>query len=409
VLTLKVAVLGCGTVGSTAVKTLDASNFFDEITIGDVNVKAAEKVASTCKGNVKTVRVDADKPESLGSVMKGSDVVLNCIGPFYKYGPKILSVAISEGVNYVDVCDDLDATQAQLELSGEAERAGVTALIGMGSSPGLANVIAKFCAESLLDVAESVDILHIHGGEPAEGAAVIKHRIHSMMMDIPVFLNGELVTVKLFEESGMSLEEDVDFPGVGTYKVYPYPHPETITLPRYIKGLRNVTNRGTVLPPKYIELTRELVRLGLTSEEPLEVQGQKIAPLEFAVAFILSQRERLLREAGITEPLGCLKIVVKGERGGETLTYSFAFTSRGQGMGEGTGIPAAIGAILMAQGKVAGEGVLPPEACVNPVDVLSLAQQLIKSTGKGELPLVIDVTGEDGVTRRVDIKELFTA
>ncbi len=207
----------------------------------------------------------------------------------------------------------------------------------------------------------------------------------------------------------MSLEEDVDFPGVGTYKVYPYPHPETITLPRYIKGLRNVTNRGTVLPPKYIELTRELVRLGLTSEEPLEVQGQRIAPLEFAVAFILSQRERLLREAGITEPLGCLKIVVKGERGGETLTYSFAFTSRGQGMGEGTGIPAAIGAILMAQGKVAGEGVLPPEACVNPVDVLSLAQQLIKSTGKGELPLVIDVTGEDGVTRRVDIKELFTA
>jgi saccharopine dehydrogenase-like NADP-dependent oxidoreductase len=35
-------------------------------------------------------------------------------------------------------------------------------------------------------------------------------------------------------------------------------------------------------------------------------------------------------------------------------------------MGPATGIPLAIGAILAAQGRLAGPGVLPPEAAIEP-------------------------------------------
>jgi saccharopine dehydrogenase-like NADP-dependent oxidoreductase len=232
---------------------------------------------------------------------------------------------------------------------------------------------------------------------------VVKHRIHSMKMDIPVFLDGMFSTVRLFEESGRSLEEEAEFRDVGTYRVYAYPHPETITLPRYLKGVKRVTNLGLVLPPAYAELIKGMVRLGITDEKPVEIQGQKVVPLEFAVAFILAQRKRLMKEAGIAGPMGCLKIVVKGHKGGEKNTYTFSMSSRGQGMGEGTGIPAAIGAMIMAAGKIKEKGVLPPEACVNPMDLLELAKTRVKTVGGRGFPIVIEHLDKDGKSQTVNL------
>src|SRR4030042_5545522 len=119
-----------------------------------------------------------------------------------------------------------------------------------------------------------------------------------------MFLNGKFTTVNLFDDSGKALEEEAVFQDVGTYNVYGYPHPETITLPKYLKGVKRVTNLGLVLPPAYAELIKGMVRLGITAERPIEVQGQKVIPLEFAVAHILSQRARLTKEGGLTQPMG---------------------------------------------------------------------------------------------------------
>jgi len=395
---------GGGTVGSIATKTLASSGVFSDITIADINMAAARKTVEEAKGaKVTAVELDAESPDSIKKAIAGSAVVLNCVGPFYRYGPAILKAVVEASINYVDVCDDFDATEALLAMDEQAKKAGVSALVGMGSSPGVANVLVRFCADSLLDQIESVDIYHAHGGEKMEGAAVVKHRIHSMKMDIPMFLNGQFTTVKLFEESGRVLEEDTEFQNVGTYRVYAYPHPETITLPHYLKGVKRVTNLGLVLPPAYAELIKDTVRLGITGEEPIEVQGQKVTPLEFAVAFILAQRNRLMKEAGLTQPMGCLKIVVKGYKDSGKNSYIFSMSSRGQGMGEGTGIPAAIGAMIMATGKIKEKGVLPPEACVHPMDLLELARTKVKAAGGKGFPITIEHIDKDGKTQTLDL------
>lgn len=397
---------GCGAVGSTAARTLAAGEYFSEMVIADREETAARELAAELGGGkVSAVGVDAADTEALKEVMSGSDVVLNCIGPFYRFGPPILRAAIEVGVDYVDICDDMDATQEMLAMDEQAKAAGISALVGMGSSPGMANLLVKFTAQALLDQVESVDIYHAHGGEPVEGPAVIKHRFHSMEIDIPMFLDGEYRTVRLFEESGRALEEVTDFRDVGTYPVYAYPHPETITLPKYIKGVKRVTNLGLVIPVSYAELIKDMVRLGLTSDEPLEVQGQKVIPREFAVAFVLSKRDALLREAGITTPRGCLKIVVKGTKEGEPHTYIFQMSSSGMGMGEGTGIPAALGAIAMGQGKIAMKGVFPPEAAVDPMDMIKLAGEVIKTSGKGDrAPIYIEHVDKEGNVETMDLK-----
>lgn len=401
----KVTVLGgSGAVGSIATETLASSGVFSEVTVADMNIVAAKKLARAVKGSkLSAVELDAENPQSIRKAISGSAVVLNCVGPFYKYGPAILKSVIEARINYVDVCDDFDATEKLLAMDGKAKKAGISALIGMGSSPGVANVLVRFCADSLLDQVESVDIYHAHGGEKVEGAAVVKHRIHSMKIDIPVFLNGNSTTVKLFEDSGRALEEEAEFQDVGTYSVYAYPHPETITLPKYLKGVKRVTNLGLVLPPAYAELIKGVVRLGITDEKPIEVHNHLIIPLEFAVAFILSQREKLMKDAGINQPMGCLKIVVKGYKDGGKNTYIFSMSSRGQGMGEGTGIPVAIGGILMATGKIKEKGVLPPEACVNPMDLLELAKTKVKAVAGKGFPISIEHIDKDGKLQKMDL------
>lgn len=401
----KVTVLGgCGVVGSIAVETLATSGVFSEVLIADIDIaKAMGMVERLGPDSVSAVKLDASSPQSIRDATFGSSVVLNCVGPYYKYGPTILKSVIESKLNYVDVCDDFDATEKLLDMDGDARKAGISALIGMGSSPGVANVLVRFCADSLLEQVEAVDIYHAHGGESVEGPAVVKHRIHSMKIDVPMFLDGKFTTVRLFEESGRSLEEEVEFRDVGTYSVYAYPHPETITLPKCLKGIKRVTNLGLVLPPAYAELIKGVVRLGITGEEPIEVQGHRIIPLEFAVAFILSQRQRLMKEAGLSEPMGCLKIVVRGYKNGENSTYIFSLSSRGLGMGEGTGIPAALGVILMATGKVKAEGVNPPEECIDPMDLLELARSKVSVGEKKGFPIVIEHIDKDGKSERIDL------
>lgn len=401
---------GCGGIGSIATRTVAVGSDFEEIVVADVRADDAAAFAATIDHpEVSSAAFDATDIDSVRAAITGADQVLNCVGPFYRFGAPILSAAIAEGIDYVDVCDDLDATIAQLELDDAARSADVCAVIGMGNSPGLANVLAKYAADHLLDVVASVDIMHIHGGEPVEGGAVVKHRIHAMTNDIPVYVDGAFRDVRMLEPSGEEFITETEFRDVGRFPVYPYPHPETITLPRSMDGLQRCTNSGVVFPLSYFELTMDMVRTGACTTDPLTVGGDAVVPIEFSVAHILSQRERLLREAGVDGPAGCLKIVVAGEKDGGVHTYVFSLSSTTEGAGEGTGIPAGLAAILMRRGSICGAGVHPPEAIVDPLEMLGLAGEVIGRLGvaatgtDGRVPIHIEHIAPDGTVDELSL------
>jgi len=406
----KVVVLGgCGAVGSVAVKTLASQDMFTSVVIGDMNMDRAQAIiADLGQDKVSAIRLNADDPESIRGAIARADVVLNCVGPFYKTVKTILKEVIESGINYVDICDDVDVTLEILAMDADAKRSGVSALIGMGSSPGATNLLAKLAHDSLLDETDSIDIFHTHGGEAIEGEGVIAHRFHCMSIDIPMFLNGSLTYVKYFEDDGKALRQTFDFPVVGkNIPLYPYPHPEQVTLPRYLQ-LKQVTNKGSVLPNEYYNLTRDLCGLGLASRETLEVKGTSIVPYDFAVAYILKERERILKETGFDTPRGCCSVVAKGRKDGEYQEYRFHMASRSQALGEGTGIPAAMGVILMQQGKVSGPGVLPPEACVDPMEFVSLISKVMKLDEKKEDGdsfggVIVESVDETGAVTKLDI------
>ena len=406
----KVIVLGgCGAVGSVAVRTLAASGLFSGVVIGDRALSRADAIASEAgAGRVTAVKIDAQDPASLTGAMQGCDVVLNCVGPFYQSVRTIVETVLELGVDYVDVCDDVDATLELLDLDARAKAKGVTALIGMGSSPGATNLLAKLAATRLLDETDSIDIFHTHGGEAFEGEGVIGHRFHCMSIDIPMFLDGRLRYVKFFEEDGIALRQTFDFPVIGkNIPIFPYPHPEQVTLPRHLK-VRNVTNKGSVLPIEYYNLTKDLCALGLNSREPVVVKGSPVSSHDFTVAYITQKRGEILKASGFGKPCGCCTVVAKGTKDGRRQEYRFHMASRSQALGEGTGIPAAMGVMLMVMGKVSGPGVLPPEACVDPLDFIGLISKVMKLDGKKEGGdsfggVIVERIDETGRVEKLDI------
>jgi saccharopine dehydrogenase (NAD+, L-lysine-forming) len=405
----KVTVLGgCGAVGSVAVKTLVKHPEFSEVVIADYNLKKAKEMAGKLKGKrVSALKFDALNKPSVEKAIKGSDIVVNCVGPFYNTVKPILNAVMKSRINYVDVCDDVDVTLDILEMTGRAKKAGITALIGMGSSPGVTNIIAKLVSEQFLSETDSVDIFHAHGGEPVEGEGVIGHRFHCMTIDIPMYLDGRLQYVQYFKENGIKLRQTFNFPVLGEVPIFPYPHPEQVTIPRYIK-LNQVTNKGTVVPIEYYNLIGEMCRLGLASKEPIKVKGKTIVPYDFAVAYIIKQRERILKETDFGRQRGCVSVVVKGKKEGKYREYRFHMASQSQALGEGTGIPVAMAAILMHQGKITEKGVLPPEAAVNPADFLGLLPQIMDmdkaKAGDGSFSgFLIEKVDENGNVSKVDM------
>lgn len=380
----KVIVLGgCGAVGSVAVKTLAAQDIVSEMVIGDWNIEKAEKLAKELGPKVSAVKVNAEDEQSIKNAVKGCDIVLNCVGPFYKTVKGILSTIIDLGINYVDVCDDVDVTVDILNMDSQAKKKDIIAVIGMGSSPGISNLMGKFAADNLLDETDAIDIFHAHGGEAIEGEGVIGHRFHCMTIDVPMFLDGKLTYVKYFEPDGIALRQSFEFPVLGDVPLYPYPHPEQVTMPRYIKT-KQVTNKGSVIPNEYYNLTRDLCGLGLASKEPLNVKGVTVTPYDFAMAYIIKEREKILKKTDFGKQRGCLSIVVKGKKDGKFREYRFHLASRSEALGEGTGIPAAMGVLLVLMGKVKAKGALPPEGCINPLDLLELVPKVMKLDSKKE-------------------------
>jgi len=398
---------GSGAVGRVAVKTLAAHPAFKKVIIGDIELdKANALVQELSSADVTALHVDVGDPASIKAAVEDVDVVLNCTGPFYQYAVPVLEAVLDAGVlKYVDVCDDVDATLELLEMDAQLRAVGAQALIGMGNSPGVTNLLARLASDFLLDETEFVDIYHAHGGEAFEGPGVVAHRFHGMAMDIPMFLEGELKSVRFFEPEGLALRTEVSMHLLGEgIKVYPYPHPEQITIPKHL-SLQRVTNRGTVLPDDYFQLTAELARLGFTDKTPLSVGGQTVTPHDFAIAYLLRQREEILREANFKSQCGCTKVVVGGVRHGKPRQYIFSMASADQALGEGTGIPAAMGAILMRHGNVSKTGVMPPEAAIAPMDFLALMKPILELTQRDKSfeGLLVEKVDEHGKTERVDL------
>jgi len=358
---------GCGFVGSSVARDLLKSNDFAGITLADVNDDLG-RVAPSVRhsGKITTLNLDTTDLSALARAMPGHDIVVNCVGPFAQSSIDVLKTAIEAGINYADVCDDAGVTRQLFQLDDDARRAGITAITGLGSSPGTTNMLARYGIDKLDAVAE-VEIYFVIALIDPIGRAGLTQAMGQFAGTVIQYLDGQLVEVPA--GSGATV---VDFmEPFGPSEAYFARHPESFTLPHHFPQLRRATNRGTFFPPVLPKLFQEFIQLGLLSPELVMVGESAVAARDFMVSFM--RQNPGLREKPDGASLG-VNVVVRGRKGGSSVTLTYRGSAWG---GPITGIPAATGIRMLHQGGVTAKGVVAPEAAFDP------QKYLLELAGKG--------------------------
>jgi lysine 6-dehydrogenase len=133
---LTVAVLGAGgTIAPAVVRDLAESEETSGLTLLDVNEERATAVAREHGSLGPRVQVRAaDARSGLAEQLSGCDVLVNCAS--YRLNLDAMKACLEAGCHYIDLGGLYWMTGRQLELHHDFERAGLLALLGMGSCPG---------------------------------------------------------------------------------------------------------------------------------------------------------------------------------------------------------------------------------------------------------------------------------
>jgi lysine 6-dehydrogenase len=347
---------GAGAQGIYTTKDLVSGDVFDEIVIADIDVDNAERVAREIDSlKISTIHVDVFDKQGLVKAISDADVVVNCTGPYVLLAPKVIEAVLEAEKNYIDFCDDIAAHEVIFTYEEEARKKNLTILVGVGCSPGIAPLIVMHAA-SYMDEVEEVSFPQLINSAEPEGPAVIYHLIDNFMGKVPAIKEGVRV-----EENAFEGEEIVDFgEPLGKAKVSTFGHPEIFTLPRTLKGIKNMAVKLGTYPPEDYELLKLLSQIGLASTDPLTVNGQEVVPRDFLISLLMSQPHE---ERNDEKSMSSMVVQVKGKKEDETVIYELFANAN---MGPATGIPCAIGAEMIVQGKINKKGVLAPEECIDP-------------------------------------------
>jgi saccharopine dehydrogenase (NAD+, L-lysine-forming) len=348
-----VVVIGSGFEGSALTEILAKQADVDKLILADKNLDRAKNLSQQIGNKSEAQFVDISDHDSVVNLLKGGDLVVNTIGPFFIHGTKVIRAAIEARKDYVDIADDYDVTTELLSLDSEVKSAGITALINMGSSPGLLNVFARYGADKLDTVEEIHTAWATHydgGGGPSAGS----HAFHMLDGDVPQYIDGQWVKVP----AGSGVEK-INFP-IRQIECFYVGHAEPITLPRYIKGVRTVTNKGVIIPEWISYDILKMMELGLRGTNPIKIRGENyVIPHEVAMRL----QAIYFQERDLGKAEGGFKTTVKGTRNGDEVTYIYDLPPEmaREKTAKTTAHSAVTGILMVIRGLHKIRGVSPPE------------------------------------------------
>lgn len=354
---MRVLVLGCGEMGAVAIRDLVAHGVFSEVAVAARSRARVESVLGELPPSwtvhTSAHQIDVQDHDALVRLMRGFHAVCNLAGPNFRNAVPVARAAIAAGVPLVDVSDDWAATLEILDMHEEAKKAGIPVIVGLGASPGVTNIMARYGA-SKLDRTREVHTAWIMRGSDLGGPACCTHLLYSLPDRAFVFEHGSMQEVRPFVDG----RETLDFPELGPVEVMHIGHPEPFTLGRYIEGVEYADDKATFLPV----CTNDMV-VNLSSNAragaPARMDGRALDPLDASAAYL----HRWSKDQTAVPQTGALRAEVVGELEGRRTRIIYSAAGR---IGIGTGVPAAIGAQMLGIGMIRTPGVYPPEACIDP-------------------------------------------
>lgn len=366
----RVVVLGgAGEVGRWLVRDLCARKSVAEVTIAEVDADAAEALAGELGTKARVVRVDMEDRKPLLAELRGADLLMNCTS--HVFFDEVFGLALDAKVNYADLISEPSAAQRRA-----AEEAGITAVSGLGISPGVTQVLVR----QAVDEFDQVDEVHVSGVSwrtiaPSRGG--LETVLWELAEETPTrqyFQNGRFRSASYREGSRW-----VDFlEPVGRHRVYYVPHPETTSLVQSFPQLAFCATRVS-WRDEIMDDIAVLNKYGLLDQDET-AGGQAIRE---------AVRDRIWQVRGGQRDergwaLMCTVEVV-GVLGGRSVvrTYQTGHPAWGHDTtGRVTGVCAAVGAEILATDPPAGPGWVAPELAFEPAPFLSALEE------RGCIPIV---------------------
>ncbi|MEW5722507.1 MAG: saccharopine dehydrogenase NADP-binding domain-containing protein [Thermodesulfobacteriota bacterium] len=387
---MKIALIGgAGAMARTTILDLLDNPEVEEILVADYQAdKAAAYVAALGDPRLRSCFVDGFDTDRTAETIKDYDAVINAAQLYPGLFESIMTACLRAGCHYNDLGGMFWTSQKLLARHDEFEQAGLTAVLCIGSAPGLTNILGRYACDRL----DTVDEVHFWDASTdltdRRGLEVFlpPYSIRTIMQefsDPPVqYLEGEYV-----ELAPLSGAAEATFPDpIGKRVCVHTLHSEPATfVPAFKhKGLRTCTWR-LGLPPDFDEKARFLASIGFASLDPLRVGQVEAAPREVLAAVV--EKHLAERLAGVNfdlDDVECLRAQALGRRGGKRVEYVVDCVARNHrrwGVSAGdlcTGAPPSMAAQMQAKGLIPRPGVFGPEIIDPEYFFRELAQREMK-------------------------------
>jgi saccharopine dehydrogenase (NAD+, L-lysine-forming) len=366
----KVLIIGAGGVGQVvAHKVSQAPEIFSSAVLASRTVSKCDAIKAQIKKRrdypLETAQVNADDPREMAELIRKvrPDLVVNVALPYQDLS--IMDACLETGVDYLDTANYEPPDEAKFEYKWQwayqdrFRDKGLMALLGSGFDPGVTNVFCAYAQKHRFDEIHTIDIMDANAGDHG----------HPFATNFNPEINIREITAKgRFWEQGqwketepLSEHKTWDFPEIGPKEMYLMYHEELESLSKNIKGLKRIRFWMT-FSEKYLTHLRVLENVGITSIKPIKFQGMEIVPLQFLKALLPDPASLGARTKGKTN-IGCLIEGIKDGKPLKTYTYNVCDHEQcyaeveSQAISYTTGVPAMIGAVLMATGKWKQPGV----------------------------------------------------
>lgn len=316
----KVIIIGVGAQGITIAKRMDENPNVSQLICADYDFESAKKLSDSLS-KASPVKVNARDIQSLVQASKECDLVVN--GLPLEYDLNVMEAALSVNASYLDMAGPMEDVgfvksyeMVFSEWNEKFKEKGLTALVGCGSSPGLANVVARESVDKM-DSCEKIGI-YIYEGVWAKRFTPFwwspKVALYDMASDTFRYENGKIVKDKPFSRPVKMRLRGIDH----DVRLVDHEHDEPVTMgllaDKVLKGVRFVEFK---YGGPHIELSESLYKLGLLSKEPVEIKGTKVIPIELVLKLcppapkFPGEIKQIIKE-GLESEEGAFLVRVKG-------------------------------------------------------------------------------------------------
>src|SRR5690554_5294016 len=366
----KVLIIGAGGVGTVvANKVAQNSNVFTDIMLASRTKSKCDDIAESVKERtgitIKTARVDADNVPELVALMNEfkPEIVINVALPYQDL--TIMDACLEAGVNYLDTANYEPKDEAKFEYKWQwaykdkFEKAGLTAILGCGFDPGVTSVFTAYAAKHYFDEIHYLDIVDCNAGDHGKAFATNSNP-EINIREIPQ--PGRYWKQGAWEKTQpLEIRKEIAYPRIGVRPSYLLYHEELESLVKHFPTIKQARFWMT-FGDQYITHLQVLQNVGMTSIEPIEYQGMQIQPLQFLKA-VLPEPSTLGENYQGETSIG---VQLRGIKDGKERTvyiynncsHQAAYKdTKSQAVSYTTGVPASIGARLMALGTWLAPGV----------------------------------------------------